>query len=222
MPWTVERLPDGPSLMRALAQAMLQATPAVDGIVDFADALAVVPASRAVRSLEVHLTACARGEGHAVVLPRIVTPGALGSCVVVPRGRVLDTVGERRAWGVAIGRCAQVRALFPGLEEDEEPSIRQLDAACDRLARLHRDCAAAGIGLAEAAEHVRRELPEADLSSWDAVVAVDAARQSLLEECGAQDRASMVRDAARAGAVRAGRLRRVWVLMADPDPVHRS
>ncbi|MFM8784465.1 MAG: hypothetical protein ACKOFI_04780, partial [Phycisphaerales bacterium] len=169
-----------------------------------------------------HLTACARGEGHAVVLPRIVTPGALGSCVVVPRGRVLDTVGERRAWGVAIGRCAQVRALFPGLEEDEEPSIRQLDAACDRLARLHRDCAAAGIGLAEAAEHVRRELPEADLSSWVAVVAVDAARQSLLEECGAQDHASMVCDAPRAGAVRAGRLRRVWVLMADPDPVHRS
>jgi len=222
MPWTVERLPDGPSLMRALAQAMLRATPAVDGIVDFADALAVVPASRAVRSLEVHLTALARGEGHAVVLPRIVTPGALGSCVVVPRGRVLDTVGERRAWGVAIGRCAEVRALFPGLDEDEEPSVLQRDAACDRLARLHRDCAAAGIGLAEAAEHVRRELPEADLASWDAVVAVDAARQSLLEDCGAEDRASMVRDAARAGAVRAGRLRRVWVVMADPDPVHRS
>jgi ATP-dependent helicase/nuclease subunit B len=222
MPWTVERLPDGPSLMHALAQAMLRSTPARDGIVDFADALAVVPASRAMRSLEVHLTTLARGDGHAVVLPRIVTPGALGSCVVVPRGRVLDAVGERRAWGMAIERCEQARALFPGLEDGEEPSVRQLDAACDRLARLHRDCAAAGIGLHEAAEHVRRTLPEADLASWDAVVAVDAARQSLLEECGAEDRASMVRDAARAGTVCAGRMRRVWVLMADPDPVHRS
>jgi ATP-dependent helicase/nuclease subunit B len=221
MPWTTERLPDGPSLMRALAQAMVSSTPPAAGILDFSDALVVVPASRAASALERHLNALARGQGCVAVLPRIVTPGSLGDALVVPRGRVLDAVGERRSWSVAMERCESSQALFPGLEDGAVPSVRQLDAACERLGRLHRDCAAAGIGIRDAAEHVRRTLVEADLGAWEAVVAVDASRAALLAECGAVDRASMVRDAARSGDVRAGRIRRVHVLMADPDPVHR-
>ena len=223
MPWFVERLPDGPSLMRALAQLMLDATRVEGGIADLSDALVLVPASRARRSFERQLSALAQERGIAAIAPQLTTPGGLVARFAVPRGRSLGALGVRAAWQVALGRCdPQVIApLFPETQAGARPEQRSVEAVASRLAALHRDCASAGLGFTEVRAHVAETMPDADPARWDALVAVDAAREALLREAGVVDPASEARDAVNAGALRVGALRRVYVLLADPEPLQR-
>ena len=223
MAWFVERLPDGPSLMRALAQLMLDATPVEGGIADLSDALVLVPASRARRSFERQLSALAQERGIAAIAPQLTTPGGLVARFAVPRGRSLGALGVRAAWQVALERCDPqvVAPLFPETQAGARPEQRSVEAVASRLATLHRDCASAGLGFAEVRAHVAETMPDADPARWDALVAVDAARDALLREAGVVDPASESRDAVNEGALRIGALRRVYVLLADPEPLQR-
>ncbi len=223
MPWSTERLPDGPSLVRALAQALLDRTPARGGVVDLSDALVLVPASRARRALERHLFAMARERGVAAIAPHIVTPGGLAGRLVVPRRRLVGALPARAAWSAALVQLPDAVAapLFPEAGEGGVRSARAMAAVARRAAALHRDCVAAGIGFRDVAEHVRRTMPESDPARWDALAALSAARDRLLAAADAADPGSEAVAAAESGAIHAGALRRAFVLLADPEPLQR-
>jgi hypothetical protein len=223
MPWSTERLPDGPSLVRALAQALLDRTPARGGVVDLSDALVLVPASRARRALERHLFAMARERGVAAIAPHVVTPGGLAGRLVVPRRRLVGALVARAAWTAALVQLPDAVAapLFPEAGEGGARSARAMAAVARRAAALHRDCVAAGIGFRDVAEHVRRTMPESDPARWDALAALSAARDRLLAAADAADPGSEAVAAVDSGAIHAGALRRAFVLLADPEPLQR-
>lgn len=224
MSWTVSLLPDDPAPMRALARAVLDAAPTANGIADASDALVIVPASRARRSFERHLFDLAREQGIAAVAPHVVTPGALLARFTVPSGCALGALGERAAWLAAIDRCGpdELAALFPERIGDAAPDERSREAVADRIASLHRECAAAGHRFAAVAAHVEATMPDADPARWRALVSVAAAREALLAEAGAADRSLDAIDAVASGRVRFDGIRRVHVFLADPDPVQRA
>ena len=224
MPWTASTLPDDPAPMRALARAVLDAAPAANGIADASDALVIVPASRARRSFERHLFDLARERGVAAIAPHVVTPGALLARFTVPSGAALGAIGERAAWLAAIDRCGpdELAALFPEQAGDAGPDERSREAVAERIASLHRECAAAGHRFSAVAAHVESTMPDADPARWRALATVAAAREALLAEAGAADRALDAIDAVAAGRIRFDGIRRVHVFLADPDPVQRA
>lgn len=222
MPWCTERLPDGPSLVRALAQLAVDGTPVRNGTCDLSDALVLVPASRARRSFERHLAALGHERGIAVIAPHVVTPGALAVRVVVPRARVAGTLASRASWSAALSGLdpAVAAPLFPA-SGGGEPSPAARAAVARRAAALHRDCSAAGVDFRAVAEHVRRTMPESDPARWDALAALSEGRDRLLARCGAADAGNEAVAAAESGALHVGGLRRAFVLLADPEPVQR-
>jgi ATP-dependent helicase/nuclease subunit B len=223
MPWSTARLPDGPSLVRALAQALLDRTPASGGIVDLSDSLVLVPASRARRALERHLFALAAERGVAAIAPHVVTPGGLAGRLVVPRRRLVGSLAARASWSAALAGMpdAEVAPLFPDAAAGGGRSPLAEAAVARRAAAMHRDCSAAGIGFRDVAEHVRRTMPESDPARWDALCALSAARDRLLAACDAADPAAEAVAAADSGAIHAEGIRRAFVLLADPEPLQR-
>jgi hypothetical protein len=188
MRFTTIRLPDGPSLMRALAQHVWSSTIARDGIVDLSDALVMVPASRAVRAFEHHLIALAREAGHAFVSPRVVTPAGLASRFVVPTANVLGSIGIQLAWRHAIisAEARVISALSPGgidaiPGEALEPA--SIDALAARIATLHRDVTSAYTDFASVAAELRATMPELDLDRWDAMLALEKGWRPVPVRC---------------------------------------
>jgi RecB family exonuclease len=222
MGWSHHVLPAGPSLTGALAEHVLAELPVRAGMADGSGVLVVVPAARARRSFERHVSERAHAAGVAVLAPVTVTPGELASRFVVPRAPRLGALGVRASWLAAIRACPQTAALFPHLGEDAAPDDAALEALAERAMALSRDAASAGRTLAEVAAHQRERCPDADHGRWDALVALDEVRSRLVVDAGVVDPSVEACAAVRSGDIRPGGIRRAYVLMADPDPLHRS
>lgn len=222
MGWSVQVLPPGPSLTRALAEHVLSALPARAGVADGSGVLVVLPAARARRSFERHLSGAARARGLAAVAPTVVTPGELASRFIVPTAPRLAALGVRASWCAALRSCAEAGVLFPHVPAGSLPDDASVDAVAGRVMRLHREAASAGLSLLDVHDRDRRKAPEPDCSRWAALVALERRRAAILEAAGVVDPATEACDAARSGHVRAGGIRRAFVVMADPDPVHRA
>jgi ATP-dependent helicase/nuclease subunit B len=65
-------------------------------------------------------------------------------------------------------------------------------------------------------------MPESDPARWQALVAVAEMRAQVLRDAGAADADTEALDAVAAGTLHAGRIRRAFVLLADPDPLQRT
>ncbi|MFO0961692.1 MAG: PD-(D/E)XK nuclease family protein [Phycisphaerales bacterium] len=220
------RLPDGPSLMAALAEHALATTPARNGILDLSETMVLVPASRAMRALERHLVAGARARRLALLAPEIVTPGGLLPRLVVPEGRMLDATGVRLAWRRVVERApeavvAELINLAP-VEGDVAARERAMQGLADRMAALMLDLRSAGVEIADA----RRELQVVgegfEESRWDAVARLDADYRALLRAHGADDPTLRASEAIARGEVAVGARRRMLVLLADPEPIQRA
>ena len=221
MGWSVQVLPPGPSLTRSLAEHVLDALPAAAGIADGAGVLVVVPAARARRSFERHLSALARERGLAAVAPMVLTPGELAGRFVVPSAPRLAGLGVRASWRAALLRCAAADALFPQFGPGESPDEPSAEALAARVMRLHRDVASAALSFREVLEREFTGRQDPSGARWAALAALEAERSRLLREAGVVDPASEACEAARAGRVRPGSVVRAFVLLADPEPVHR-
>lgn len=221
MGWSVQVLPPGPSLTRALAEHVLGALPASGGVADGSGVLVVVPAARARRSFERHLSSLARERGLAVVTPATLTPGELAGRFVVPTAPRLAGLGVRASWRAALGVARATEVLFPHVAEGQRPDDASVEALAGRVMRLHREVASAGLTFREVRdrEFSVRQDPAGD--RWAALAALESERTRLLHEAGVVDPASEACDAAHAGRVRAGSVSRAFVLLADPEPVHR-
>ena len=222
MGWSHTVLPAGHSLTGALAELVLAELPVCSGIADGSGVLVVVPAARARRSFERHVSERARSRGVAVIAPTVLTPGELASRFVLPRAPRLGALGIRASWRAAVRACRDTGPLFPHLARDEAPDDAAVEALAARVAALHRDAASAACSLAEVGERERRRVPGADHARWDALAALEAVRSRILADAGVVDPATEACEAARAGDVRPGSVRRAFVLMADPDPLHRQ
>lgn len=221
MGFTIQRLPDGHAPMRGLAQLVLDGTALVDGIADASDALVLVPASRGKRAFERHALAIAGERGVPLVAPEVVTPGALAARFVVPTARMLGPLAAQLAWRRALEVAPQ--ALRGVLEARGGVGGRAaLEALARRIARLHADVVVACHGFADVAAGLRADSPELDLARWDALVELEGSWRALLRDAGAVDAGSEVLEACRSGRVRPGRVRRVLVLLADPEPLQRE
>jgi ATP-dependent helicase/nuclease subunit B len=227
MRFTTIRLPDGPSLMRALAQHVWSSTAARDGIVDLSDALVMVPASRASRAFEHHLIALASEAGHAFVSPRVVTPAGLASRFVIPTANVLGSMGIQLAWRHAIisAEARVISALSPGgidaiPGEPLEPA--SIDALAARIATLHRDVTSACTDFVSVATELRATMPELDLDRWDALLALENGWRTALEREQSIDEPTATRRASGTGALHAGGIARIYVLLADPERIQRE
>lgn len=229
--------------MRALAQLLLGATPVRDGIVDVSDALVMVPAARAKRSLEWHLLALAKEDGHALVPPQVVTPAGLASRFVVPAARVVGAIGARLAWRQVIAGADERTwaALAPSLEPVQALEPAALDALAARIALLHDDAVSACTDFATIAVDLRARAPDLDMARWDAFCVLERAWRTCLDAAGAVDANSATLAAChgnvagcdeRAGdetggagrladGLYAGGVRRIFVLLADPEPIQR-
>jgi ATP-dependent helicase/nuclease subunit B len=229
MRFTTIRLPDGPSLTRALAEHVwsVSAAHVRDGIVDLSDALVMVPASRASRACERHLVSLAREAGQAFIAPRVVTPAGLASRFVVPSASVLGSLGIQLSWRNAIisAEARVISALSPGgidavPGEPLEPA--SIDALAARIAILHRDVTSACSDFSSVAAELRATMPELDLARWDALIALESGWRSTLEREQSIDESSGTRAACRAGALHAGGISRIFVLLADPERIQRE
>ncbi len=214
--------------MRGLAQLVHAGTHVAGGIADASDALVLVPASRAKRALERHLLACARDSGCALLTPTIVTPGALASCVVVPTGRVLGVLGARLAWRRAlVDAPAGIRAAIAGRSAPDfgavgDADAMDLDLLSLRIAALHREAASACLTLGEIAQAREGSASAHDAKRWDALRELERAWEESLSQTGTVDLAVAAREACRRDALRLGTVRRAFVLLADPEPLHRE
>ena len=222
MGWSHHVLPEGHSLTAALAEHVLAELPVRAGIADGSGVLVVVPGARARRSFERHASERARARGVAVVAPMALTPGELASRFVVPRAPRLGAVGARASWLAAVRACPRTAALLPHLDEGAAPDDAAIEAVADRLMALSRDAASAGRTLAEVAAHERARCPDADHRRWDVLVAIKAERSRILAAAGMVDPSLEAIAAVRSGDVRPGGIQRAYVLMADPDPLHRA
>lgn len=227
MKFTTTRLPDGPSLMRALAEHVWSSTAARDGIVDLSDALVMVPASRAIRAFERHLITLAAEAGNAFVSPRVVTPAGLASRFVVPSATVLGALGVQLAWRNAIisAEARVITALAPGgidaiPGEPLEPA--SIDALAVRIAALHRDVTSACSDFVSVAAELRATMPELDLGRWEALLALEKVWRNALEREQSIDEASATRAACKAGVLHVGGVGRIYVLLADPERIQRE
>jgi ATP-dependent helicase/nuclease subunit B len=220
MGWSVQVLPPGHSLTRALAELVLAELPARAGIADGSGVLVVVPAARARRSFERHLSGLARERGLAAIAPVTLTPGELASRFVVPRAPRLGALGIRASWRAALRACPGASVLFPHLAPGEEPDDAAAEALAARVMALHRDASSAGLTLAEVGGRVGAQ--DSARARWDALAALEAARARIRGDAGVADPASEACAAARAGDVRPGSIERAFVLMADPEPLHRA
>ena len=213
--------------MRALAQHVWSSTTAHHGIVDLSDALVMVPASRASRAFEHHLIALAHEAGHAFVSPRVVTPAGLASRFVVPTANVLGSMGIQLAWRHAIisAEARVISALSPGgmdaiPGEPLEPA--SIDALAARIATLHRDVTSACTDFVSVAAELRATMPELDLDRWEALLALENGWRKALEREQSIDEPTATRLASSTGAVHAGGIARIYVLLADPERIQRE
>lgn len=207
--------------MRGLAQLVHAGTHVAGGIADASDALVLVPASRAKRALERHLLACARDSGQVLIAPDVVTPAGLASRFVVPTARVLSPLVVRLAWRRALETSPEgVRAAFVPRGGELGPAV--LDALARRIARLHADVTVACHGFEGVAAALRTALPDLDLSVWDALVSLECEWRAMLRGVGGVDAGTAALEACRSDGIRAGKVRRVLVLLADPEPLQRE
>lgn len=222
MGFTIQRLPDGHAPMRGLAQLVLDGTAVADGIADASDALVLVPASRAKRAFERHLVDQAAMAGHALVAPTAITPGALATCLVVPSGRVLAGLGLRLSWRHALRESPEsVVAALASCSEGEADRA-DIDLLSARIASLHREAASACLTFAEIARARGASSSAHGEGRWDALCAVERTWIECMARAGSTDLAVEARAACAGDRLRVAGIRRAFVLLADPEPLHRE
>ncbi len=198
---------------------------------DFACTMVLVPGGRLARALERNLLARAKAAGVPLIAPSIVTPLMFAGRFVVPKTTVLSPLAARLSWREVLEAS---RAAGHGPDGGFELEVARVFGAAtaidarsrmriaQRMQRLSSEVSAAMTDFAAVAgaECVRRR---PDVAARLATLAEFAARRrKLLESAKAVDRDDAIRDAVRSGSIHAGGIRRIVVLLADPERVQRE
>ncbi len=216
-------LPPHHSLMRALGEAILAATPTAPGapFVDLTDTVVIVPASRARESLCGHLQALA---GRPVLLPTVLTPGRSLQHFIIPDKTAVTDEALVLACLQSLRTATQrdpdtIRAAL-----GETTTRHETMSLAQRIAALFSELSRAGLRPHDVlARGQHAELGEFFPDTlWTALDMLDRTIHDRLAALG-MDLPHLI--AAR--AIASGRLvtagtRRVFVLLADPIPLERQ
>ena len=194
---------------------------------DFSQTMVLVPGERLASSLSRALLGRAGALGQPLFAPTVVTPKRFGPTFVEPMATVLSDVAALCSWREVLERsivakdgfAARVAALFgvPG-----EPDARVRMQIVRRIARLSNEAAAAmqsfeSIASSEAVK-VRRDVGP----KFEVLAEFARRRADLLASAGVADRDEAIRDAVKHGRILHEGIRRLVVLLADPEPVQRA
>jgi hypothetical protein len=220
MPFQVTPLPPDAALMRALARHLL-GTASAGAWVDLTDTVVIVPAARAQAALARHLQEAA---GRPVLLPTILTPGrSLAHFVVPDRTAASDDL-------VALA-CLHAIMTIDGADPAQLTVLRgtAADAAdqfqlASRLASLLIELSRAGCTPASVHERgMAGTLGEFfPAETWAAIAAIARQTSQVLTEHGLDLPHALAARAIEAGRLATHGVRRVVVLLADPDPMERA
>lgn len=219
MPRLVTPLPADPSLTRALSRHLIASAP-TGAFIDLTDTIVIVPASRAQSSLAHHLQEMA---GRPVLLPTILTPGRSLSQLIVP---------DRTAASDAAITLACLRALTEFAEQSppvvaailgHTATSAELLSLASRIGQLAQELSRAGLTVAAVCDRgAACEFGEFFPSSvWSALASVIDRATAELALHGLDLPHAISARAIDAGRLATTGLRRVVVLLADPDPMER-
>ncbi len=213
-------LPPDPSLMRALAALLLADAPR-GALIDLTDTVVIVPASRARASLCRHLQDMA---GKPVLLPTVLTPGRSVSHFILPDQAVacdeaIALAVLRSLDEVRLTTPSSLDALLPSAAHALPllPVATRIAAVLTELARA--ECSAQSVLARGAAAELGHFFPD---EIWQSLALIESHTVERLNALGLGFAHSLAARAIRDGRLATDGLRRVVVLLADPDPTERT